>query len=140
MPFHGQTVPHLSILSQKLIDARKQLKLLFRGEVLVFIEKKLELVLQALDELVQTDLVLVVRQLGQGLHRAISLISFEHYGVQDLRHDEKVINLLPEDVLHAQLLLDLELIIGNVLGGTVRSSVRGRRWGVSLSRGSRFEK
>ena len=42
---YRQTLPQLCVLSQKLINAWEKLKLLFSGEILVFIEEKLELVL-----------------------------------------------------------------------------------------------
>lgn len=65
--------------------------------------------MQALDELVERDLILLVRQFGQLLHSAVGFVALEHDRVEHLRHDEKVVDLLSQDVLSRKVIQDFEL-------------------------------
>ena len=76
---------------------------------MVFIQQELEFVLQALDELIKGHLVLVVGQPGQLLHRAVSFVTLEHDGVQELRHHKEVVDLFPQDFLERKTFFDLKL-------------------------------
>ena len=99
-----------SVLTKELLYARDQFEFFLCRQVLVLVEEELEFVLKAFDKLIKRDLVLLVRQLGQLLHRAVSLIAFEHDCVQDLGHHEEVVDFFPEDVIKRRALFDLKLV------------------------------
>lgn len=59
----------------------------------------MEFGLKAFHELVKADLVMVIGEFGELLHRTIGLVTFKHDRVEYLRHNEEVVNFLPQDVL-----------------------------------------
>lgn len=92
-------VSQSGVLSEELFDAWNQFQLFFSRQILILIQQQLELVLEALNECVQSELVLIIRQFGQFLHRAVGLVSSEHNRVEDLGHYEKVVDFFAENVL-----------------------------------------
>ena len=70
---------------------------------MVLVEEQLELLLKALDKLVERDLVLLIGEFSQLLHRAVSLITLQDDGVEQLGHEEEVVDFAAEDVLEGGL-------------------------------------
>ena len=59
----------------------------------------MEFGLKAFHELVEADLVMVIGEFGELLHRSIGLVTFQYDRVEYLSHNEEVVNFLPQDVL-----------------------------------------
>ena len=66
--------------------------------------------MEPLDELFEADLVLIIGQFGQFLHRAVRLVSLQDHRVQKLSHNENVVDLFPKAVLLAEVVGDEELV------------------------------
>ena len=85
------------ILSQKLLNSWDQFHFFLRLQVLVIIQEKLELGLKAQDKLVKRDCVLFIGQLCQFSHDLVSAVTSDHNGIQNLNHDEEVVNLFLQE-------------------------------------------
>ena len=116
----GVSVSEGGVLPQELLDARNQFQFFLCRQILILVEQKLELVLQAPNQLVKGHLVLIIGQLGQLLHSSHGLVTAKHDSVQDLRHDEEVVDLLAEHVLNAEVVQNFKLA---ALDGDLRGSL-----------------
>ena len=65
--------------------------------------------LESFDELIKRNLILFIGEFCKLLHGAISFITFQDYSIEQLRHQEEVIDFAAKDVLEAGLIGDLEL-------------------------------
>ena len=65
--------------------------------------------MEALDELVERDLVLLISEFRQLLHSAISLITLQYNSIEQLSHQEEVVDFVAKYVLEGGLFRDLEL-------------------------------
>ena len=65
--------------------------------------------MEALDELVKRDLVLLISEFRQLLHSAISLITLQYNSIEQLSHQEEVVDFAAKYVLEGGLFRDLEL-------------------------------
>ena len=101
------------VLPEELLDARNQFQFFLCRQILILVQQQLKLVLKAADQLVKRDLILIVCQLRQFLHRAHCLVAAEHNRIQDLRHDEEVIDLFAKKILDAKVVKNFKLTTFN---------------------------
>ena len=107
------TISEGCVLPQELFNARNQFQFFLCRQILIFIEQQLELVLQTPYQLIKSNLVLIIGQLCQLLHSSHGFVTSEHYRVQDLRHDEEVVNLLTKHVFDAKVVQNFKLAAFN---------------------------